>query len=150
MRQSDLPLTRALLNLRGLPSLIAGEPLIPRGDTRVIDTMLEIGFMALGESEHELVLGTTGQFWRTTSRPRALEDAGAFLTFAEPGHAKAVMDFRALPDGPGCVVTTETRVLGTDAEARRRFMRYWRLIAAGGGVIRHEMLAAVARRAERS
>jgi hypothetical protein len=148
LKQSDLPVTRALMSLRGLPSLLARGPAIPRTDATVIETMLGMGFMLLGERERELVLGTVGQFWRPTSRPRALADVEAFVSFDEPGQAKAVMDFRALPANGASVVTTETRILTTDAEARRKFTRYWGLVSMGSGVIRHEMLNAVARRAE--
>jgi hypothetical protein len=148
IEQGDLPVTRALMGLRGLPSLLTKGLVMARSGDRVIEAMLELGFVLLGERKHELALGTVGQFWRPASRPRALADAEAFASFDEPGQAKAVMDFRGLPANGGSVMTTETRILATDAEARRKFLRYWRLISFGSGLIRHEMMSAVARRAE--
>ena len=46
-----------------------------------------------------------------------------FLAFDEPGYAKAGLNFCVLPDGNGSHITTETRVIGTDAEATRKFRR---------------------------
>ena len=43
---------------------------------------------------------------------------------------------------------TETRVLATGRRARRAFGAYWLVIRGGSGLIRREMLRAVARRAE--
>ena len=45
-------------------------------------------------------------------------------------------------------MTTETRVTATDARTRARFGLYWLFMRAGSGLIRHDMLRAVARRAE--
>ena len=56
--------------------------------------------------------------------------------------------FTATPEGDGCRVGTETRIGATDAVARRRFGRYWRLIGPLSSVTRREMLAAIRRRAE--
>jgi hypothetical protein len=47
-------------------------------------------------------------------------------------------------------LSTETRVLGTDDSARRRFAVYWRLIYPGSALIRRMWLQAVKRRAEAS
>ncbi len=43
---------------------------------------------------------------------------------------------------------TETRVMATDARTRLRFAGYWLLIRAGSGLIRRDILRAVAQRAE--
>jgi hypothetical protein len=45
------------------------------------------------------------------------------------------------------LVTTETRIVGTDRVARRAFGRYWRIIRGPSGLIRHSWLAAIDRRA---
>jgi hypothetical protein len=52
------------------------------------------------------------------------------------------------PTGAGSRVTTETRITATDVRTRARFGLYWLFIRAGSGLIRHDMLRAVARRAE--
>ena len=53
------------------------------------------------------------------------------------------MDFRLTPRGSGTELSSETRVLSTDAETRRRFDRYWRLVRPGSSAIRWEVLTAV-------
>ena len=73
-------------------------------------------------------------------------DRASFERFAEPGYAKATMGFLARREGGGTRLLTETRVLATDAPARRRFRFYWRLIRPGSGAIRRSWLAAVRRR----
>jgi hypothetical protein len=45
-------------------------------------------------------------------------------------------------------VTTETRILGTDAAGRRNFGLYWRVIHPGSAFIRRMWLAAIKKRAE--
>ena len=66
-----------------------------------------------------------------------------FLTFAEPGYAKMALSYR-LENG---LLTTETRVRLTDADAHRSFRRYWLVIRPFSGLIRRAWLRAIARRA---
>jgi hypothetical protein len=59
------------------------------------------------------------------------------------------MNFRVTDEGKGWTrVTTQTRVVATDAAASRRFAVYWRIIYPGSAFIRRMWLAAIARRAE--
>lgn len=111
----------------------------------LLGEMLKIGFMKLGERPgEEIVIGAIGRFWSPTgNRPRATEDFGAF---DEPGYAKAAMNFTVKPDGKGSRITTETRIVGTDAVATRKFRRYWLLIRLGSGAIRRSWLKAIRRR----
>src|SRR5918992_212535 len=97
VRGRDLPVSRALLWLRGLPALATGPPPADLGDAAVIDSMLAFGFALLGERERELALGAVGRFWRPVAGLTPMDGTAAFASFSEPGHAKAVMDFRALP-----------------------------------------------------
>jgi hypothetical protein len=53
------------------------------------------------------------------------------------------------PDG-STLVSTDTRIHCADEASRRAFAWYWRAIRLGSGVIRHAMLGAVKRGAERS
>jgi hypothetical protein len=53
-------------------------------------------------------------------------------------------------EGDHTLLSTETRVLATDAAARRSFRHYWRLIYPGNAVIRIALLRAIRRSAERS
>jgi hypothetical protein len=42
---------------------------------------------------------------------------------------------------------TETRVLASDADARRRFRAYWLVVRPWSGAVRREWLRAIERRA---
>ena len=52
-------------------------------------------------------------------------------------------------EGAGSRLSTETRVVTTDAATRRTFARYWLVVRTGSGLIRREMLRELKRRAER-
>ena len=52
------------------------------------------------------------------------------------------------PRARGTFLSTETRVVATDARTRRAFAAYWFLIRPGSGAIRRELLRVVARRSE--
>ena len=101
----------------------------------------------LTERPDELVLGAIGRFWKAEGEILRV-GSDEFVTFAEPGFAKAVMNFhvRAVPGGT--VMTTETRVRATDDEARRKFRRYWRVVMPGSALIRRAWLRAIRKRAE--
>ena len=120
-----------------------------RLDAPLIDGFTRMGFGALGEAEDEVAFGGVGRFWTPSGGLRrvAPED---FAGFGEPGYAKAGFNFVVAPgrDG-GCVLSTETRVVATDAHARRRFRAYWTVIRPGSGLIRRNWLRAIRARAER-
>jgi hypothetical protein len=118
-------------------------------DAPVLDQMLAIGFTQLGERpDEEIVVGAIGRFWSPTgNRPRSADD---FEAFDEPGYAKAAMNFTVRREGEGCRITTETRIVGTDAEATRKFRLYWLAIRPGSGAIRRSWLKAIRRRLERT
>lgn len=147
---ADLPITRALMALRALPDrLLHRRGIALRRRVRLRD-LIGAGFALLAEKpDREIVLGIAGRFWRVTGGGVrvAAED---FAAFAEPGTAKAAMDFRLEPlPGGGTRLSTETRILCADEAARRSFGRYWLVVRAGSGLIRREMLSRVKRAAER-
>jgi hypothetical protein len=111
----------------------------------LLGEMLKAGFIALGERPgEEVVVGAVGRFWSPFgNKPRAVED---FVAFDEPGFAKAALNFTVRAEGSGSRITTETRILGTDAAATRKFRRYWLLIRLGSGAIRRSWLKAIRRR----
>jgi hypothetical protein len=115
----------------------------------LLGEMVKVGFVPLGERPGaEVALGAIGRFWSPTrNRPVPAPD---FAGFSEPGYAKAAMNFTVTPEGDGTRITTETRIAGTDAEATRKFRRYWLLIRLGSGAIRRSWLKAIRRRLERS
>ena len=111
------------------------------------------GFVLLGEvPERELVMGTIGQFWKLWGGKRlTMSNAGAFVAFAQPGYAKAAMNFllhAQLSDA--VVVRTETRVYVPDPGIRRKFTVYWLSIYPGVALIRRSWLAAIKHRAEQT
>jgi hypothetical protein len=95
------------------------------------------------------VVGTYTQPWhqQVTFQPLPPEQ---FATFAEPGYVKIIYTLAAEPLGPGRFrFVTRTRVVTTDAEARRRFRRYWAPMSAGTILIRYMSLPMAKREAER-
>ena len=97
----------------------------------------------------ELVLGAVGRFsWKLEGEIRCVV-RDEEVTSAEPGFAKAVLNFHVLEAGEHTLLTTETRVQATSEEARRVFRRYWRIVMPGSALIRRAWLRAIRRRAER-
>lgn len=150
VEQRELPLMRVLMGIRGLPKLVTGEGTLMPPAANALDAVVAAGFTVLGEREHEVAVGTVGEFWKPVSRPTALPSPEEFAAFHAPGYAKGAMDFMVVPLDGGSVLTTETRVQACDDAARRSFLRYWRVISLGSGLIRHELMGAVAKRAERA
>ena len=156
LRRVDLLSSRTirwLILLRGAPGALrqwsrkARRPSRPRMLT--LSQMLERGFVLLGERPgRELALGVVGRFW-TLGGERVTLDADGFAAFDRPGYAKVVWDFRLIPEGDTTRLSTETRIRCLDAESRRRFRRYWRVIRPFSGLIRLALLRAVAREATR-
>jgi hypothetical protein len=142
-----LPVTMALMALRGIPHLLTGTVRPSRRMT--LEAMIAAGFVLLGERpSEEIVLGVVGRFWRPASgivRVSAAEFAG----YAEPGHARGVMAFRVDSVRGGCRLRTETRVDCIDNAARWRFCLYWLVVGPFSGLIRREMLRSIRRDAER-
>ena len=131
-RLEDVLLVSLLFKLRGLRAR-------PRGP--VWDALLAQGFQVLGEDTLVLV----GKPWSPRGSLRTVDD---FVSFSEPGYAKMAMDLRAVAEGAGARLETETRVLLTDARARRRFAAYWLVVRPFSGLVRRSWLRAAKRRAE--
>ena len=137
----ELPVVRLLMRLRSVGRTRLSGPLI---QTFPIATLSRV-------EGSELVMGEIAKFWRLRGPLPKIDqsDPEEFVVLAEPGWAKAAMGLQLTPDGDGTVVSFETRVMTTDAAARRAFSPYGLLIRAGGaGFIRLEVLRAVARRAQ--
>jgi hypothetical protein len=148
----EVRLLKPLEALRALPGLLARRPVFrPDPSARVLD-QFATGVVPLGErAGTEIAAGAIGRFWRLVGNEsvevRTRED---FLSFDEPGYAKAAISFLVRPERGGSRVITETRVVGTSLEATRSFLRYWRAIRLGSGAIRRSWLAAIRRRAVRT
>ncbi|MFN2526994.1 MAG: hypothetical protein ABR505_12160 [Actinomycetota bacterium] len=124
-----------LLAVRGLPHFLTRK--LPSSRHVTLDYILQAGFVVLAEAEQsELVLGAVGKFWRLDSGFVAIRPED-FTAFNTPGYAKAVLNFTAEENSPkGCLVTTETRIVCTDAASKRKFALYWKLIGPFSGLIR--------------
>jgi hypothetical protein len=141
----DLPVTRGLMRLR-----LAGRSSTGARDRNVLDA-LPPGELARREP-HELLLGLVAPTSLRVDvqpvaalRPVDVDD----LTRPLPdGWVRIGMDFRLTPVGRATRLVTETRVCATGPKAKRRFATYWLVIRPGSGLIRRELLRAVARRAE--
>jgi len=145
----EVPVLTVLMGLRSLPAVLSGKRR-GRSDDPLLDSFTRMGFAVLGDADDELTCGGVGRFWQASGGLRHVP-ASEFAGFDEPGYVKAGFNFFAEPtaDG-GCVLTTETRVVGTDPGARRRFTPYWTVVRPGSGLIRRDWLRAIRRRAERS
>ncbi len=151
------PVVAAIMALRAIPALLAspvatwkklrrqGRP-ANRAPTA---TLLDGAFTILEDvADEEIVLGITGRFWTPTG--------GLVPTQAEhfrepllPGLAQAAWSFHCQALSPDTTrLATETRVRCADAATRRSFLRYWRVIAPGSGLIRWAILRQVRHRAE--
>jgi hypothetical protein len=148
----EVRLVGALMAVRTLPAMVRRRR--PRRrhrglDEPLLDGLLRRGFAMLAERPDELVLGAIGRFW--TADGGILRVSGdEFVTFSEPGFAKAVVNFHLRESGGSTLLTTETRIRGTDDAARRAFRRYWRLVMPGSALIRRAWLRAIRKRAERA
>jgi len=145
-------LVRSLMGLRVAPSWIAAvfwgrRPEVnPRSGRRSVGA---VGFTLVGEVPgEEFVLGIMGRFWTPTGGVVAAS-ADRFRQMPPAGLAQAVWNFRVAPSGGGTDLSTETRVRCGDAATRRQFMRYWRIIRLGSGLIRRSMLRHIRISAER-
>jgi hypothetical protein len=148
----EVRLAGPLMAIRSLPARLRGRS-APSSSPRIpiLEAMQRQGFTRLGERPGEdVALGIVGRFWSLDAMRtlRPITGPEDFVAFAEPGYAKAVMDLRVVPDGDGSRVTTETRIAGTDAEATKKFRRYWFVVGKGSALIRLSWLNAVRRRAE--
>jgi hypothetical protein len=149
---AEMPVAGALFTLRSLPARLSGRPGLPHvQDQPVLAQFLDSGFVRLAEDpRHEFVLGLIAQMWKWRGETADISDGAEFLAFERPEFVKVAMNFRLSDSLVGTRLETETRVLATDAWARRGFRGYWLLIRPASGLIRRVWLRAIARRATRA
>ena len=129
---AEMPVARVLMRLRGLGA---------SGARPVLEEALRSFSVLAEEPGHELVLGVVGRPWRPRGGQRPDAD---FASFAEPGYAKMALAFRL----DGNRLSTETRVLLTDARSWRAFRCYWLVVRPFSDLIRRVWLRAIRQRAE--
>jgi hypothetical protein len=112
--------------------------------------MQSLGWRILAElPRREFVMGAVTKPWEPNPVFRGLAP-DEFTKFNEPGYVKIIWTLRAEAVGNAeCVFRTETRAVATDAEARKKFRRYWSFLSPGIIAIRSVMLPAVKADAER-
>jgi len=143
----DIRLFRTLTWLRrfgrsGPESILNAPPDVP-----LVDVAVRTMFILLAdERPRELVFGAVVVSPRG-ARNAAKLTASQFKALAEPGYAKAAMNFLIEAGTDGCTLSTETRIWATDESARRRFGMYWRVIYPGSALIRRMWLRAIRKRA---
>lgn len=148
IRGTDLPLTRVLTTIRGLGARGSSGP--------VLEAFTKRGFsIVVEDAPRALAAIAGGQPWNVRGGETVrVPDLRAVAEFDRPGFVLMAMSFALEPlggyAGGRTRLTTETRVQPTDEAAARRFKPYWWAIRAGSGLIRHDMLRAVRRRAERA
>lgn len=148
---AELPLSRFLMGVRSIPQRLARRRAMLDGQLAqpILQTFMRGGFRELhNEPLRLLVAGAAIQPWRLVrGRVADVRDLDGFRAFKEPGFGLAAVSFELAPAGAGTRLATETRVQPTDPNAARAFLPYWLVIRAGSGLIRRELLRAVARRA---
>lgn len=146
-RIADLPLTCLLARLRGGPAAWLRPAPAAQQEMRAIDAMAPRPLVS--DRPRELILADIARY--TAMRPSRPPLAGddwtpeAFAAFAEPGWSKVAMNFRLQPTDTGTELITETRVLSTDPATRRAFSLYWIPVRLGSGLVRQDVLHAVAK-----
>lgn len=157
IRETNLrdPVIDLLFELRGFPERVArrlrGEPPPPAPEKITFGDLAQLGpgWVSLAEEPGvEFVVGSVGQLWRKDYGRKDVA-ADAFTAFMEPGYAKVALGFAVRPAGRGAIVRYEARTATTDEAARRKFRLYWRVIAAGVGLVMRRALRNIKAQAER-
>jgi hypothetical protein len=152
---SDNPSVRALFAVRSAGECIVAratgrpfsEPPAPEA-MRLADLTTHGEWVRLGDDPpHEIAFGAIGQFWGGRTAWEEI-DARDFAAFARPGFAKISCNLSLRPYGRArTLVSYEARTLATDEHSRRAFLRYWRAVSPGVGVVMRSLLRVVAREA---
>jgi hypothetical protein len=142
-----IPLVRAIFWLRGK---FMGATAVARKPQGLVAETMSLGWGVLWHRQgRELVMGAVTRPWQADVTFRSVA-AEQFAEFGEPGLVKIAWTLEAEPLGEELTrFGTETRALATDAAARTKFMRYWRVARFGIVLIRWLMLPAIRREAER-
>ena len=134
LRGDELRLMRALMGMRSLGRSRGGAETVLRGFRRM-------GFRAIAEEPgSELVIAGIGRFWKLSGGLRRGRGRRPLPPPSRSPATQVAFNFH-LAEGE---LSTETRIAGTDADARRRFGMYWMLVRPGSGLIRREWLRAIA------
>lgn len=144
----SIPVVHAIFRLR--ERFMGAGPVAPRQPQGILAETRGMGWGLLQEEPGSLIVcGASCQPWEANVRFTPIPP-GEFLAYAPPDRVKIgwTLEMEAL--GPELTrFWHETRVVATDAEARRKFRGYWRWARFGIILIRLLLLPAVRREAER-
>jgi hypothetical protein len=139
---------------RGIPvgsitKLLMGIRRIPQLFKKQREAVPQDPFYRLKQQKNrEIVLGIVGQFWKPASVIIPIHSLQEFLDFKRDGYCKAAMNMKIVRrNEQESILSTETRVM-CYGSARKHFKDYWRLIGPFSGLIRHEMLRKIRKKAE--
>ena len=123
-----------LFRLRGLPKAM-----------RNLDGFIKVGFIFLEEIENEeFVLG-----FLANQRGLKIVSPKEFIDFTQAGYVMAAWNFHFVQVDEGeTLISTETRILGTNKAAKRFFSLYWFFIAPFSAWIRKIILEMLKKEAE--
>ncbi|MGI9600697.1 MAG: hypothetical protein ACR2QE_02350 [Acidimicrobiales bacterium] len=151
----DAPVARLLTWVRDRPNQWRarwrGEPVTPLPrHVSFADLPDDNSFKVLGTKENEqYVAGAIGRFWQRDYGWVDF-DPDQFVGFDEPGYAKTVIGFHAVPRGPErTMLIYESRTVVTDRAARKRFGRYWWFMRPFVGMLLTSALNSIEREADR-
>jgi hypothetical protein len=142
------PVIRAIFKGREL--ILRSEPDNTIRPCGLLAEMTSLGWRVLAELPgREFIMGAVTKPWEPNPVFRGLAP-DEFTNFQEPGYVKIIWTLRADAVGNAeSLFRTETRAVATDAEARKKFRRYWSFLSPGIIAIRRIMLPAVKADAER-
>jgi hypothetical protein len=137
---------RLLFDTRALA--MGAKPVHQESPAGLVDQMTAMGWSVLEETPgRQIVFGVAAQPWRPDAGFRKIPPAD-FAAFTENGWVKIVVSISVTPSDGSSLVRTETRVMTTDAEARKRFRKYWALASPGVKLIRVLSLRSIRSSAE--
>jgi hypothetical protein len=143
-----IPAVHAIFWLRG--KLMGAKAPPPARGAGLAAATRSLGWgVLLDDPGRAYVSGAACQPWLAdvTFSPIPAED---FAAYAEPDRVKIVWSLETEALEPALTrLSTETRVVATDAQARAKFRRYWRMFGMGIIAIRLLLLPAARREAER-
>lgn len=148
------PVVRALNEIRALPVRVAaalGGGVQPRttDPLRLRDLPERGTWVRLDEAPgEEIVFGAVGAVWQPDIEWVEI-DPDDSRAFDRSGYAKIAAAISVRPYGRRrSLVTYEARTATTDADSRRRFRRYWRLVGPGAGFLMGRALGLIRADAE--
>ena len=139
--QIHSPMMDAAMFVRGIPQKVAQalgkKPAPPPPPAMRLSDMFDgradpevLGeWLTLGEIDNaELAFGAIGKIWQPDIAWKTVARE-EFLTFDEPGYAKIAAGFSVRPYGlDRTILSYEARTVGTNTQATRKFLRYWRIV----------------------